>query len=335
MSYNIAVVGATGNVGREVLSILSDSKFPINKVFALASARSAGKKISFGDETIEVQDLAAFDFSECDVAIFSAGSKVSKEFAPIAAQFCIVIDNTSYFRMQSDIPLIIPEVNGTEIANFANQNIIANPNCVVAQIAVAIAPLHKVNPIKRLVITSLQSVSGAGKKAMDELYDQTKAKLLYSELKCEVFDRPIAFNALPKIGEILDNGYSEEEIKIVQEIQKILSADIKVTATCVRVPVFIGHSVSINVEFEEPMLVTEACDLLYESSGIALIDSESGTQYISPSECVGDDEVYVSRVRADQSNPNALNFWIVADNLRKGAALNAVQIAQELVQNYL
>lgn len=335
MAYNIAVVGATGNVGREVLSILAEGDLPINEVFALASAKSAGKKISFGDATIKVQNLEDFNFADCDIAIFSAGSKVSQEFAPIAAKSCIVIDNTSYFRTRDDIPLVIPEINGHELASYYNSNIIANPNCVVAQLALVMAPLHRENPIKRLVVTSLQSVSGAGKKAMDELYDQTKAKLMYAELKSEVFERPIAFNAIPKIGDIEQNGYTEEENKISQEIKKILSYDIEVTATCVRVPVFIGHSVSVNVEFETPISVREAESLLRSAKGVALVSSKGEGQFITPCECVGDDEVYVSRVRVDESNPCALNLWIVADNLRKGAALNAVQIAQELVKSYL
>lgn len=335
MSFKVAVVGATGNVGREILNILAEREFPISEIFALASAKSKGKEISFGDETLKVCDLKEFDFSDIDIALFSPGSKVSAEFAPIAAEHAIVIDNTSYFREDDSIPLIVPEVNRDELHKYTNKNIIANPNCAVAQLVVALKPLHEVSKIKRIVITTFQSVSGAGKKAMDELYDQTRGRLFNQKLAPNQFKKPIAFNIIPQIGDFDENGDTVEELKIVSETKKILDPNIEVSATCVRIPVFVGHSESVNIEFEDCISAEQAREILMESEGVAVIDDPMSYSFITPQECVGDDLVYVSRIRQDKSKENCLNMWIVSDNLRKGAALNAVQIAEELVKNYL
>lgn len=336
MSYNVAVVGATGNVGRELLHILAERKFPINNIYALASENSLGKKISFGDDITEVKNLADFDFSLVDIALFSAGSEVSAKYAPIAAKSAIVIDNTSHFRLDENVPLIITEVNLDQLDNYKNTNIIANPNCAVMQLMVALKPLHDACGIKRIVVTTLQSVSGAGTGAMDELFSQTKARFMGDKTPAKVFPKQIAFNILPHIGDFDAEGNTAEELKITQEIQKILSPDICVSATCVRIPVFIGHSESVNVEFEHPISAQMARELLENAPGVILMDDpEAQLNYITPIECVGDDYVYVSRIRDDISAHNCLNLWVVSDNLRKGAALNAVQIAEELVKNYI
>lgn len=335
MAFRIAVVGATGNVGREILNILAEREFPVSEIFALASSRSKGKEISFGDEIIKVEELSKFDFSNVDIALFSPGSKISAEYAPLAAKHCVVIDNTSYFREDPLVPLIVPEVNKHDLHRFTNKNIISNPNCAVAQLVVALKPLNDLVKIKRIVITTFQSVSGAGKKAMDELYDQTRGRFFNQKLSPQQFKKPIAFNIIPQIGDFDENGDTVEEIKIASETKKILDPSIEVTATCVRIPVFIGHSESVNIEFEDLISPEQAREILMESEGVAVIDEPSEYSYITPQECVGDDLVYVSRIRKDLSRENCLNLWIVSDNLRKGAALNAVQIAEELVKNYL
>ncbi len=342
MGYNIAVVGATGNVGRKIIEILHERNFPVSQITALASRESKGKHISFGKQILSVEILDDFDFNGVDLVLSSPGSAVSARFAPkAAAAGAIVIDNTSQFRMDSDVPLVVPEVNSEALQHFANRNIIANPNCNVIPIAVALKPLHDIAPIKRIVVSTYQSVSGAGKKAMDELFFQTKGKYMNETNKPIMFDKPIAFNVIPQIGDFDYNGNTSEEVKTVQELQKILSPDIAVSATCVRVPVFVGHAASINVEFSSAMDASTAREILYEqdNKGVLLVDSwdesSDDSNYITPIDCAGYDAVYVSRVRNDNSKKNTLNMWVVSDNLRKGAALNAVQIAEELINNYL
>ncbi len=337
MSYKVAVVGATGNVGREMLTILDERNFPYGEVVALASANSRGKKVSFGDvKTLEIQALDEYDFTGTDIALFSPGSSVSAIFAPKAAQAgCVVIDNTSYFRMEKDIPLVVPEVNPDAIGNYKNRNIIANPNCSTIQMVVALKPLHQIAKIKRIVISTYQAVSGAGKDAMDELFRQTKKIYENEQLDPVKFSRRIAFNVIPQIDSFLENGYTKEEMKIVNETKKILDPNIEVSATCVRVPVFNGHSESVNVEFETPISPEEAREILREADGISVIDDPENGKFITPIEASTEYDVFVSRIRKDTSVKNGLNMWIVADNLRKGAALNAVQIAEKLVADYL
>ena len=332
MSYKIAVVGATGNVGREMLEILSQRQFPVREVVALASRNSVGKQVSFGDvEVLTVQALEDYDFSDTDIALFSPGSAVSKIHAPrAAAQGCVVIDNTSHFRMEKDIPLIVPEVNADALADFAKTNIIANPNCSTIQMVVALKPLHDINPIKRVVVSTYQSVSGAGKEAMDELYDQTKALFTHDAKEPKKFTKRIAFNVIPHIDSFLENGMTKEEWKMVEETKKIMGADIPVSATCVRVPVFVGHSESVNIELTHPITMEELYDLYSEAEGITLLDRRENGGYITPAEATGEDGVYLSRIRLDPSVKNGVNMWVVSDNLRKGAALNAVQIAEAL-----
>jgi len=336
MSYKIAVVGATGNVGREILEILSERNFPVSEVVALASRNSQGKQVSFGDnKLLEVQVLDDYDFSDTDIALFSPGSSVSKVHAPRAAeQGCVVIDNTSYFRMEEGIPLVVPEVNADALRDYAIRNIIANPNCSTAQMVVALKPLHAANPIKRVVVSTYQSVSGAGKDAMDELYDQTKALYMHDHKEPKKFTKRIAFNVIPHIDSFMDDGQTKEEWKMVEETKKILDENIQVTATCVRVPVFVGHSESVNVEFTNPITVEEVYDLLENAEGLTVVDRRENGGYITPLECVGEDGVFVSRIRKDPTVPNGINMWVVADNLRKGAALNAVQIAETLIQQF-
>jgi aspartate-semialdehyde dehydrogenase len=336
MSYKIAVVGATGNVGREILEILAERKFPAREVVALASRNSLGKQVSFGEEKIlDVKALDDYDFTGTDIALFSPGSAVSKIHAPrAAAQGCVVIDNTSFFRMDPDIPLVVPEVNAHALKDFSKRNIIANPNCSTIQMVVALQPLHAVNPIRRVVVSTYQSVSGAGKEAMDELYDQTKALYVHDHKDPKKFTKRIAFNVIPHIDSFLENGMTKEEWKMVEETKKILDPNIAVSATCVRVPVFVGHSESVNLEFTSPITVKEVYDLLNEAPGVVLVDRREDGGYITPAEIAGEDAVYVSRVRIDPTIPNGLNLWIVSDNLRKGAALNAVQIAETLIARY-
>jgi len=336
MVYKIAVVGATGNVGRQMLNILSERKFPASEVVALASRNSIGREVSFGEKNLKVQCLDDYDFTGTDIALFSPGSAVSKIHAPRAASAgCIVIDNTSYFRMDADIPLIVPEVNLKDLAGYKNRNIIANPNCSTMQMLVALKPLHDKAVIKRIVVSTYQSVSGAGKKAMDELYEQTKKMYIYDNVEARSFSKRIAFNVIPQIDIFMDDGSTKEEWKMVNETKKILGENIAVSATCVRVPVFVSHSESVNVEFENPLTVAEARALLANAPGVLVLDRREDGGYMTPAECAGDDNVYVSRIRKDPTVANGLNMWIVSDNLRKGAALNAVQIAEELARNYL
>jgi aspartate-semialdehyde dehydrogenase len=337
MGYKVAVVGATGNVGREMLATLASREFPVDEVVALASERSIGKQVSFGeDEVLKCQDLAKFDFKGCDLALFSPGAKVSAVHAPRAAKAgCIVIDNTSQFRMDPDVPLVVPEVNPDAIAGYTKRNIIANPNCSTIQMVVALKPLHDFARIKRVVVATYQSVSGAGKEAMDELYNQTRAIYMAAPVVKNKFPKQIAFNVIPQIDVFMEDGSTKEEWKMKVETKKILDPNIEVVATCVRAPVFVGHSEALNVEFENPISVEEAFDALSGAPGIIVEDRREPGGYITPVECVGDDATFVSRVRADTTVPHGLSLWVVSDNLRKGAALNAVQIAEHLVENYL
>ena len=332
MSYNVAVLGATGAVGHEMLSILSERNFPIQNIYALASKNSAGKEVSYGDEVLKVQDVENFDFENANIALFSAGSEVSKKWAPIAGdKGCVVIDNTSFFRMDSEVPLIVPEVNPEALEGFRNKNIIANPNCSTIQMMVALKPLHDMYTIKRVVVSTYQSVSGAGKLAMDELWDQTRKMFFNENIKPENFTKRIAFNVIPHIDKFIEDGSTKEEKKMVDETKKILDQSIEVSATCVRVPVFIGHSEAVNIEFESNINIDEVEETLREAPGISLVDDVENEQYITPIECVSDFSVFISRLRIDNTVPNGLNMWVVSDNLRKGAALNSVQIAEELI----
>lgn len=332
MAIRIAIVGATGNVGQELLNILDERAFPATEVFAIASRRSIGRDVSYGDTTLKCQDLKDFDFSKADVALMSAGGKVSKEWSPkIAAAGCIVIDNSSAWRMDPDVPLIIPEVNSDAIMDYSKKNIIANPNCSTAQLLVALKPLHEAAKIKRVIVDTYQSVSGTGKDAMDELWNQTKGIYVNDPITPEIYPKQIAFNVIPHGGDFLPGGYTTEEQKIVDETHKMLDPDIKVSATCVRVPVFVGHSEAVHVEFENAITPGSARKILRESPGLMLVDNPEEEQYITPVDCVGEWATYVSRVRRDETVENGLAFWVVSDNLRKGAALNAVQIAEELM----
>ncbi len=337
MSYTVAVVGATGNVGREMLSILAERHFPAGEVFALASRRSNGVEVSFGDKTLKCKDLATFDFSKVDFCLMSAGGAVSKEWSPrIAAKGCVVIDNSSAWRYDQDVPLIVPEVNADAVAGYARKNIIANPNCSTAQMVVALKPLHDRATIKRVVVATYQSVSGAGKDAMDELWAQTKGKYVPGqEVEPKKFPKEIAFNCIPHIDVFMEDGYTREEWKMVAETKKILDPRIKVTATCVRVPVFVGHSEAVNVEFEKPITAEEAREILREAPGCLVVDKREPGGYVTPQEATGEDATYISRIREDATVENGLAMWVVSDNLRKGAALNAVQIAELLVNRKL
>ncbi|MBX9589650.1 MAG: aspartate-semialdehyde dehydrogenase [Hyphomonadaceae bacterium] len=337
MSYNVAIVGATGNVGREMLSILSERQFPVNQVYALASRRSVGVEVSFGDTTLKCQDLETFDFSKVDFCLMSAGGAVSKEWSPrIGAKGCVVIDNSSAWRYDQDVPLIVPEVNANAVTGFAKKNIIANPNCSTAQLVVALKPLHDHATIKRVVVATYQSVSGAGKDAMDELWSRTKAKYVPGEESDpKKFPKEIAFNCIPHIDVFMEDGSTKEEWKMVAETKKILDPKIKVTATCVRVPVFVGHSEAVNVEFEKPITADEARGILREAPGCLVIDKREPGGYITPMEAAGEDATYISRIREDGTVENGLSMWVVSDNLRKGAALNTVQIAELLVNRKL
>ena len=330
MSYRVAVVGATGNVGREVINILAERQFPVREIAALASNRSLGAEIEFGRRTVTVDDLEQFDFEGWDIALFAAGSGPAEKFAPQAAdKGCIVIDNSSLFRYDPEIPLIVPEVNPDAVEEVRNRNIIANPNCSTAQMVVALAPLHARARIRRVVVSTYQSVSGSGKSAMDELWEQTRS--IYTvgdEMAPEVYPTRIAFNVIPHIDRFLDDGSTREEWKMVIETKRIIDPSIEVTATCVRVPVFVGHSEAINVEFEEPLDDAEAREILRTAPGIMVIDERQDGGYATPKDCVGESATYVSRIRRDPTVANGLNLWCVSDNLRKGAALNAVQIAE-------
>ncbi|MDE1900834.1 MAG: aspartate-semialdehyde dehydrogenase [Alphaproteobacteria bacterium] len=335
--YKIAVVGATGAVGREMLKTVAERGFPVADVIALASGRSAGGEVSFGeDDVLTVQDLATYDFKGTDICLSSAGAKVSAEFAPRAGKAgCVVIDNTSQFRMDPDVPLVVPEVNPEAIAGYKKRNIIANPNCSTIQMLVALKPLHDLAKITRIVVATYQSVSGAGKEAMDELFTQTRAVFVNDELKKEQFRKQIAFNVIPQIDVFMDDGMTKEEWKMMAETKKILDPKIKLSATCVRVPVFIGHAEAVNVEFENPISAGEARAALKKAKGVTVIDHHHEDGFVTPVECAGEDNVFVSRIREDISVENGLNLWVVGDNLRKGAALNAVQIAELLAKDYL
>jgi aspartate-semialdehyde dehydrogenase len=337
MGYRIAVAGATGNVGREILNLLDERDFPADEVVALASSASVGKEVGFGDDTVlKVQDLAKFDFEGTDIGLFSPGGKVSAVHAPRAAEAgCVVIDNTSHFRMDPDVPLVVPEINASALADFRERNIIANPNCSTIQMVMALKPLHDVARIKRVVVATYQSVSGAGKAAMDELFNQTRKVYFQEEHEPKVFPKRMAFNVIPHIDVFQPDGSTKEEWKMVQETKKILDPEIEVSATCVRVPVFVGHAEAINLEFETPIDIEEAREALWHAPGLQLIDNPEEGTYVTPVECVGEPDVFVSRLREDTTVPYGLNMWVVADNLRKGAALNAVQIAEELINSYL
>jgi aspartate-semialdehyde dehydrogenase len=331
MGYRVAVVGATGNVGREMMAILEEVNFPVDEIFAVASRKSIGIEVSFGEKTLKCVDLQTFDFTKVDIVLMSAGGDVSKEWSEkIGKLGPVVIDNSSAFRMHPDVPLIVPEVNPDAVEGFRKKNIIANPNCSTAQLVVALAPLHEEARIKRVVVSTYQSVSGAGKAGMDELWTQTKAIYGLGDATPKKFTKQIAFNAIPHIDVFLPDGSTKEEWKMTAETKKILDPKIELIATCVRVPVFVGHSESVNIEFHSPLDEDEARDILRESPGVVVIDKREDGGYITPVEAAGDFAVYVSRIRKDPTVENGLNLWVVSDNLRKGAALNAVQIAQLL-----
>ncbi|MCY1642379.1 aspartate-semialdehyde dehydrogenase [Methylorubrum sp. SL192] len=336
MGYKVAVVGATGNVGREILDILAERAFPADEVVALASSRSLGQEVSFGDKILKVKTLDTYDFSDTDICLMSAGGETSKEWSPrIGSQGCVVIDNSSAFRYDADVPLIVPEVNADAVVGFSKRNIIANPNCSTAQLVVALKPLHEAATIKRVVVSTYQSVSGAGKDAMDELFSQTRAVFTAGEVVTKKFTKRIAFNVIPHIDVFMEDGYTKEEWKMVAETKKMLDPKIKLTATAVRVPVFIGHAESVNVEFERPISPEQATEILRAAPGVLVIDKRENGGYMTPHEAAGEDATYISRIREDATVENGLNFWCVSDNLRKGAALNAVQIAEVLVNRKL
>jgi len=336
MGYSVAVVGATGNVGREILGILAEREFPADEVVALASRRSQGVEVSYGDRTLKIKALEHYDFSGIDICLMSAGSAVAKEWAPkIAAAGAVVIDNSSCWRYDSDIPLIVPEVNADAIEGFRKRGIIANPNCSTVQLVIALKPLHDRAKIKRVVVATYQSVSGAGKEAMDELFAQTKAVFQINEVAPKKFTKRIAFNVIPHIDVFMEDGLTKEEWKMVVETKKILDLKIKLVATCVRVPVFVGHSEAVNIEFENPITADEARDILRNAPGCIVIDKHEPGGYVTPYESVGEDATYISRIREDATVENGLSLWVVADNLRKGAALNAIQIAECLIKRKL
>jgi len=340
MGYRVAVVGATGAVGREMLNVLSERKFPVSELIALASARSQGQELSFGDKRVKAQNLENFDFKGVDFALMSAGSAISKEYGEkIGATGCLVVDNSSFWRYHSDVPLIVPEVNAHALdaymARNDRKNIIANPNCSTAQMVVALKPLHDFATIKRVVVATYQSVSGAGKEGQDELWLQTKGIFVNDRPTPKKFTKQIAFNVIPHIDVFMEDGSTKEEWKMVAETKKILDPKIKLTATCVRVPVFVGHSEAINIEFEKPISADEARDLLREAPGVSVLDKREAGGYATPIEAAGEDDTYVSRIREDVTIENGLNIWVVSDNLRKGAALNAVQILETLIERNL
>ncbi len=331
--YKVAIAGATGNVGREMLAILAERRFPVSEVVALASSRSIGREVSFGDKTLKCKELEKYDFSDVDICLMSAGGSVSKELSPgIGAKGCVVIDNSSAWRMDPDVPLVVPEVNAEAARGFVSKYIIANPNCSTAQLVVALKPLHDKATIRRVVVSTYQSVSGAGKDAMDELFSQTRAVFTTGAIEPKKFPKRIAFNLIPQIDVFMDDGSTKEEWKMVAETKKILDPKIKLTATCVRVPVFISHSEAVNVEFERPISADEARAILSSAPGCLVIDRREPGGYITPHEAAGEDATYISRIREDPTIDNGLNFWCVSDNLRKGAALNAVQIAELLAK---
>jgi aspartate-semialdehyde dehydrogenase len=340
MGYKVAVVGATGNVGREMLNILEERQFPVDEIFALTSRRSMGTEVSFGDRTLKCQDLEQFDFRGIDFVLMSAGSAVSKEWSPrIGALGAMVIDNSSCWRYDAEVPLVVPEVNAHALEEYmrrkTRRNIIANPNCSTAQLVVVLKPLHDLAKIKRVVVSTYQSVSGAGKDAMDELWNQTKGVFVTDTPEPKKFTKQIAFNVIPHIDVFMEDGFTKEEWKMVVETKKILDAKIKLTATCVRVPVFVGHSEAVNIEFERPVTAEEARETLREAPGVLVVDKREDGGYVTPVECVGDFATFVSRIREDGTIENGLNLWVVSDNLRKGAALNTVQIAEALINRGL
>jgi len=336
MGLKIAVVGATGNVGREILNILDERMFPCEEVVALASRKSIGRELSYGDKLLKVKDLETYDFSGTDIALFSAGSKISEKYGPIAAKSgTVVIDNSSFWRYHDDVPLIVPEVNPDAVKDFKKRGIIANPNCSTAQLVVVLKPLHDVAKINRVVVSTYQSVSGAGNAAMEELFNQTKGIFVNQAPEPENFTRQIAFNVIPHIDVFMDDGYTKEEWKMLSETKKIVDKNIKLTATCVRVPVFVGHSEAVNIEFEKSISPEKARSILRKAPGVMLVDDPEDEKYITPLECVGDYATFVSRVRVDSTVKNGLSMWVVSDNLRKGAALNAVQIAELLINKKL
>ena len=335
MSYKVAVVGATGNVGREMLNVLAERQFPVSEVVALASTKSIGTEVSFGDKTLKVKALDYFDFTGTDICLMSAGGTVSKEWSPkIAAQGAIVIDNSSAWRMDRDVPLVVPEVNVAALDHI-KKGIIANPNCSTAQLVVALKPLHDVATIKRVVVSTYQSVSGAGKEGMDELFTQTRAVFVADPIEQGKFTKQIAFNVIPHIDSFIDSGFTKEEWKMMVETQKILDQSIQLVATCVRVQVFVGHSESVNIEFEKPLTAADARNILREAPGVLVVDKREDGGYATPVECAGEDATFVSRIRKDPTVEYGLAMWIVSDNLRKGAALNAVQIAECLINRKL
>ncbi|WP_068313050.1 aspartate-semialdehyde dehydrogenase [Polycladidibacter hongkongensis] len=332
MGFKVAIAGATGNVGREMLDILAERGFPADVVVPLASRRSQGKDVSYGDKTLKVQALENYDFSDTDICLMSAGGTIAKEWAPkIGAAGCVVIDNSSAWRYDADVPLIVPEVNADDVADFTKKNIIANPNCSTAQLVVALKPIHEKAGIKRVVVSTYQSVSGGGKEAMEELFDQTRAVFVNDPIEPAKFTKRIAFNVIPHIDVFMEDGYTKEEWKVLAETKKMLDPTIKVTCTAVRVPVFVGHAESVNLELESPLSAEEAQDLLREAPGCLVVDKREDGGYVTPYECAGEDATYISRIREDATVENGLNMWVVSDNLRKGAALNTVQIAELLV----
>ncbi|HMM64206.1 MAG TPA: aspartate-semialdehyde dehydrogenase [Mesorhizobium sp.] len=332
MGFKVAIVGATGNVGREMLNILEERGFPADEVVPLASRRSQGTEVSYGDKTLKVKALDTYDFSDTDICLMSAGGNVSKEWSPkIGKQGCVVIDNSSAWRYDAEVPLIVPEVNPDAITQFSKKNIIANPNCSTAQLVVALKPLHDKAKIKRVVVSTYQSVSGAGKEGMDELFTQTRAVFVADPVEAKKFTKRIAFNVIPHIDVFMEDGYTKEEWKMVAETKKMLDPRIKLTATAVRVPVFIGHSEAVNIEFENPITPDEAREILREAPGCLVVDKHENGGYATPIEAAGEDATYISRIREDATVENGLAMWVVSDNLRKGAALNTVQIAELLV----
>ena len=336
MGYKIAIIGATGNVGRELLNILDERGFPADEVVAIASRRSQGKEVSFGDKTLKIKSLDTYDFSDTDIALMSAGGSLSQEWAPkIAAKGCVVIDNSSAWRYDEAVPLIVPEVNADAVEGFTKKNIIANPNCSTAQLLVALKPLHDHAKIKRLVVSTYQAVSGTGKEAMEELFNQTRAVFVADPVESSVYPKRIAFNVIPHCDVFMEDGYTKEEWKVLAETKKMLDKNIKVTCTAVRVPVFVGHSEAVNIEFENEISADEAREILREAPGCLVVDNPSEETYMTPIECAGEDATYISRIREDITVENGLNMWVVSDNLRKGAALNTVQIAELLVNRGL
>jgi len=336
MKFKVAIAGATGNVGREMLDVLAERRFPVSEVVALASSRSVGHEVSFGDKVLKCRNLETYDFTDTDICLMSAGGDVSRVYSPkIGAKGCVVIDNSSAFRMDPEVPLIVPEVNAEAVAGFVNKYIIANPNCSTAQLVVALKPLHDKAKILRVVVSTYQSVSGAGKEAMDELFAQTRAVYVSDPIEAKKFPKRIAFNVIPHIDVFMEDGFTKEEWKMTAETKKILDPKIKLVATCVRVPVFIGHSEAVNIEFERPISPEEARDILREAPGVLVIDKHEPGGYVTPHEAAGEDATYVSRIRSDPTVENGLALWVVSDNLRKGAALNAVQIAETLVNRKL